>query len=214
MDALVLQGYWHYITDLRVHQSEVSRVWWVGSDVSWLWRCISPQWRAGWHQWFFCSTDCLLWSAPVPFGFLVQTRLWWMYREQTGWLHRKYIVCWVFLMMAWKLDAHFMSCEIVDPSWLCDVRVWADEGCECGLIKPAVKHIQLVSRFMALTLRAIVFKLFSAPSLCYTDLLCQRVFGLVVWDSIPTSVGLLLLLLLLLTKTDGRCYSVSEFICL
>ncbi len=96
-----------------------------------------------------------------------------------------------------------------------DVRVRAGEGCERWLIKPAVKHIQVVSQLVGfhsvggwspvicnvlqapphrrrVVLRKALFQLFSVALLCYSDLLRQCVPGLVVQDSVPTSVGLLL----------------------
>ncbi len=128
--------------------------------------------------------------------------------------------------------------------WLFDVRV--GEGCEWWLIKPAVKHIQVVSQLVGfhsvggwspvicdapphwsqVVLEKALIQLFSVALLCYSDLLHQCVPGLVVQDSVPTSIGLLLGLTKLpelcckpagwhthvLTKTDVQCHSVSEFI--
>ena len=93
--------------------------------------------------------------------------------------------------------------------------VGAGEGCECGVIKPAVKHIQITSQLRVLHgvgggfpivgdvllasphwRRVVswkpVFLLFRVASLCYSDLgISQCVSGLVVQDPVPTPVGLL-----------------------
>lgn len=82
--------------------------------------------------------------------------------------------------------------------WLCDVWAGAGEGCEVGLFKSTVKHIQFIGQLMGLhsvggwspvagdVLQApphwrrvvgweLVFQLFRVAPLCYSDLFCRCV---------------------------------------
>ncbi len=57
---------------------------WCFLPISWIWTCISPEWRAGCHHWFSLQSwlsvvicSCVVWWP-------IQTWKWWMCREKTG----------------------------------------------------------------------------------------------------------------------------------
>lgn len=87
--------------------------------------------------------------------------------------------------------------------WLFDVRAGVSDGCCSGLFEPAVECIQVAGQLMVLScvscswlcpaLFSTLTKCFlcSPPPPCYFNI-SQCVSGLVIQDSVPASVGLLL----------------------
>ncbi len=68
----VWTGYGQGVMDLQ----------WYFLPVSWLWTCISPEWREGRHRWFFLESWLSAVVCSCPVWWPIQTRQSWLCREQ------------------------------------------------------------------------------------------------------------------------------------